>query len=268
MERKNKIVLSVLIALVMVVAVLASFGMNIFAGEQAEIILPTPNTGGGEQSEANDPASGGSFLAVEVTPETVKNVVATLNRPESYYRTLLVETVIDETRSGQFHIQVWKDGSWTKVVLNQAFQPSGSQNTILSMDESGESGTLYRWYGSSRQAVSWPVEGDLSDLVQYLPTYEDVLRLEQDQIVDAGFEERDGMPCVYAETSEDVLGYLERYWVSTDTGLLVGYETVKEGVVVQRMSAQDSGMQSPLQEADFSLPDGTVLHVVGEDSGV
>ena len=76
------------------------------------------------------------------------------------------------------------------------------------------------------------------------------------------------MPCVYAETSEDVLGYLERYWVSTDTGLLVGYETVKEGTVVQRMSAQDSGMQSPLQEADFSLPDGTVLHVVGEDSGV
>ena len=113
--------------------------------------------------------------------------------------------------------------------------------------------------------ASWPVEGDLSDLIQYLPTYEDVLDLEQEQIVAAGFQERDRMPCVYVETSEDELGYLERYWVSTDTGALVGYETVKDGTVVQQMTALDTDMQYPLQSADFSLPDGTVLHTVGED---
>ena len=262
MERKNKAVLSALIAAVMVIAVLASFGMNFFPGSQAEIVLPSTAPVEEGQGE-DDPGTGGNYLPVEVTPETVKDVVATLDRPESYYRTLVVETAIDETRSGRFQLQVWQDGDWTMVELDQAFQPLGTQHTILHME--GERGTLYRWYEESSRVASWPVEGDLSDLIQYLPTYEDVLDLEQEQIVAAGFQERDGMPCVYVETSEDELGYLERYWVSTDTGALVGYETVKDGTVVQQMTALDTDMQYPLQSADLSLPDGTVLHTVGED---
>ena len=167
MERKNKAVLSALIAAVMVIAVLASFGMNFFPGSQAEIVLPSTAPVEEGQGE-DDPGAGGNYLPVEVTPETVKDVVATLDRPESYYRTLVVETAIDETRSGRFQLQVWQDGDWTMVELDQAFQPLGTQHTILHME--GERGTLYRWYEESGRVASWPVEGDLSDLIQYQPT--------------------------------------------------------------------------------------------------
>ena len=42
MERKNKLVLFLLIVLVMTVALISSFGLNFFAGGGAEIVLPTP----------------------------------------------------------------------------------------------------------------------------------------------------------------------------------------------------------------------------------
>lgn len=84
MEQKNKVFLALLIALVMVVAILSSFGLNFFSGDQPEIVLPSPViTDSGEQS-ADDPTAGGGFLPVDVTPETVQSVIATLERPENY----------------------------------------------------------------------------------------------------------------------------------------------------------------------------------------
>ena len=55
------------------------------------------------------------------------------------------------------------------------------------------------------------------------------------------------------------LGYGERYWISVDSGLLVCAETRLEDQLVYRMTAY--GVERPLPaEADFQLPDGTVLH--------
>ena len=85
-----------------------------------------------------------------------------------------------------------------------------------------------------------------------------MLELEPERIVEAGFGERDGMSCIYVETDIDELGYLERYWISTDNGLLVGAETEKEGQIVLSMTSTEADVLQ--QEGNFTLPDGTVLY--------
>ena len=115
MEQKNKVFLALLIALVMVVAILSSFGLNFFSGDQPEIVLPSPViTDSGEQS-ADDPTAGGGFLPVDVTPETVQSVIATLERPENYYRAITIEVATGGDTTGSFYAQVWVDGAWTRV---------------------------------------------------------------------------------------------------------------------------------------------------------
>ena len=76
----------------------------------------------------------------------------------------------------------------------------------------------------------------------------------------AGYEEREGTPCVYIEYRGGALdGYRQRYWVSVDTGLLTAAEILSGDDLVYRMSAQI--LQTPCPSgAGFTLPDGTVLH--------
>ena len=84
MERKKRNIVVALIAAIIAVAVLSSFGLGLFAPDTAEIVLPTP---------APSPSPGGESggaVRVEVTPETVQSVIATLSRPESYGRTVTV----------------------------------------------------------------------------------------------------------------------------------------------------------------------------------
>ncbi len=71
------------------------------------------------------------------------------------------------------------------------------------------------------------------------------------------------MSCIYVEVKEDALGYLERYWVDVQSGLLVSAETVKNGTVVYRMTSNTMLFPIP-QDASFTLPDGTILHEVSQ----
>ena len=115
------------------------------------------------------------------------------------------------------------------------------------------------WQDQSQGVYSGPAEERTADLSQRLPTYEDVLLLDQRDITAAGYEEREGQPCVYVEAVTE-LGYRERYWISVDSGLLAAAETEKDGQVVYAMTSRD--VVSPLDELQgiFTLPDGTVLH--------
>ena len=136
----------------------------------------------------------------------------------------------------------------------------GTQYTIVYTDPESGAGTLYRWYANSTEVKSWPVGESGADLAQHIPTYEDVLALDTEAIVDANYVTRDGVPCIYVETAVDTLGYLERYWVSTDNGLLVSSETVKDDVVVMRMRSTDAEVLQAAEKDRFTLPDGTVLY--------
>ena len=230
----------------------ASFGRSLFLVNIPSVSLAhldedTSNTDGSSTQGQDD-----QFWQVDVTPETVQSIVASLSRPESYYRELTVDTLWNGG-SHSTSVQFWQDGGWshTRQVL-----PSGA----VRHDNTGDE-TTYYWYEGSESYRSFPADQYSADLTQHIPTYEDVLDLDTDTIVQAGYERRDVWPCVYlqVQVSDTVV---ERYWISTDTGLLVSAEREQSGQLVYRMTAYTQ-VQTPCPAtASFALPNGTQLHTV------
>lgn len=234
-------------------AIVASFGRVLFAAKTPEVILPSASAGPGDLSGSGSQLQ--DYQRVEVTPQTVQSVVATLARPASFFRELTVETFWAGGNSST-QVQVWTDGGWSHSI--QAL-PSGAVRHDLTSEE-----THYYWYDGSQQYKSAPADEKSSDLAQHIPTYETVLELESEEITAAGYESRGDMPCILVEVQHADL--LQRFWVSVNSGLLVSAETEDGGQLVYRMTAY-TPVQSPCPaDGSFALPDGEVLHRVGESS--
>lgn len=252
MDSKNRLVIAIAITCLIVVAMFASFGRSLFLVNIPSVSLAQLDSSSQEQNNTTDQSGNDQFWQVDVTPETVQSIVASLARPESYYRELTVETLWDGG-SHSTSVQFWQDHSWshTRQIL-----PSGA----VRHDLTGED-TTYYWYEGSQSYRSFPADQYSADLTQHIPTYEDVLELDPDTITQTGYERRDVWPCVYlqVQVSDTVV---ERYWISTDTGLLVSAEREQSGQLVYRMTAYTQ-VQTPCPAtASFALPDGTELHTV------
>ena len=250
MEQKNRTILVIAIAITVIAAVLVSFGLPALTNRVPEVSLPDISQEAGE---------GGDLLPVEVTPDTVQNVIATLSRPESCYRELTV-TLHWAGGSSSAKVETWTDGGYVKTVIGM--------NGITQHRLVGD-GKLHLWYGGDSTWKEVPSDEDSYDLAQRIPTYEDVLKLNKTLITDAGYEEKNGKDCIFAEVRDTDLGYLDRYWIETATGLLCAAETLADGVTVYTMT--EESLRTPLEAGvTFQLPDGTVLHessAVQEENG-
>lgn len=233
----------------MVVAVFGSFGFSLFSSQPPKIVLPTaqPDTGSDSSSLSGDDHG----LRVEVTVDTVQAVIASLDRASSYYRQLSIQTMW-EGGSGTTSVQTWVDDGYT---FSRSAPPSGQARYSLVAPDA-----VYYWYGGSSAWLTAPADSLSADLSQRIPTYEDVLALDKEDLCAAGYEAYGDHPCIYVETRLDELGYLERYWVSVENGLLVAAQTLKEDLVVYSVNATVP-IQTPCPtDVVFALPDGTVLH--------
>lgn len=250
MDKGHRNLVAVLVAVVMAVALFSAFSINWFH-KTPSVILPTLTAA--PDVTPTSGVSGGSYQRVEVTVDTVQRVIATLERPESYARTLTVETIGEEGNVGRTTAQVVVDGGWTQVT---ATLPDGRVcHTIVGEEK------RYVWYDDQRSWQEYPAQERSADLSQRLPTYEDVLAVVQSDIVDARYQNSGDLPCIYVAVEEDELGYVEEYWVSVDTGLLVRAESRKGEDVFYRMSGYT--VETPAAPGlSFTLPDGTVLHAI------
>ena len=247
MEDRKRTVLAVVIVVVVLVAVLYSFSLNLFA-VHPDFVLADPDA-----SNSVDPDVGQTGgIVVEVSPQTVQSLIASLTRYESYSRTIAVEYLDHGQTVGSISAQVWADGGWIRSSVTLS---SGRVEHAIVGD-----GQLWLWYDQEDRVYNGPAEEMTADLTQRLPTYEDVLALDKDSITDAGYMERDGQPCVYVEAVFPELGYMERYWVSETSGLLMAAETEKDGELIYSMTSHE--VVSPLNQAGgfFALPDGTRLY--------
>lgn len=252
MERKNRNILVVLIAIVIAVAMISSFGFGIFAPDTAQIVLPEPAASSTLTQDTGKPEDG--LVRVDVTPQTVQNVIATLTRPTSYYREVTIEDFWGDGESGVTTAKVWVDRGWTKT---EVIWPGGTVRSSIVGNEQ-----VWLWYGNDRTVLTAPADAHSADLEgQRIPTYETVLSLEQEQISAASYEEKGGLSCIYVETTADEQNYIQRYWVSVDSGLLVCAETAQGGTLVYRMSSYAVERPAP-SDTSFELPDGTVLHTI------
>lgn len=253
MEQKKRLVIVAAIILLMAAAMLASFGRVLFAADTPKVILPSSSAGPGDISGSG--SQGQDYQRVDVTTQTVQGVAATLARPSSYYRELTVETFW-EGGASSVQVQVWTNGGWSH---SRQTLPSG----VVRHDLTGED-TLYYWYDGSSQYRQAPADERSSDLAQRIPTYETVLDLDPEDITAAGYEARGELPCVFAEVRPEGSNQLQRFWISVESGLLVSAETEEDGQLIYRMTAY-SPVQTPCPaDGSFSLPDGEVLHRLGD----
>lgn len=250
MDAKKRTRLAVAIALVVVFAVFGSFAFSLLSVRAPHIVLPTPGTQ--TAPPATTPYTDSDLL--EVTPETVQAVIATLARSSSYYRQLSVQTFWDGG-SGVTAVQTWTDDGYTHV---RAFLPSGQvRDSIRTPDN-----TLYYWYGNSTPVLTAPADSLSEDLAQHIPAYEDVLNLNPDSISAAGYVDYEGHACIFVEAAGNELNYTQRYWIGVDSGLLIAAQTLSNEKVIHSVNAS-SAIQTPCPaSARFRLPDGTVLHSI------
>ncbi len=257
MEDRKRTIYAVLVALVVVVGLLYSFSMNLFS-KTPQLILPDP---GEISSQEPGPGTPGeeAGIAVKVEPYTVQSVIARMSRYESYSRTVSVTYSWGDGESETITSQVWEDGGWVKTTTNLS---SGSTEcSIVSRDG------VWIWYpGASETEALFHTsanDGATADLMQHLPTYEDVLELDAANITDAGYLEYGGQPCIYVEAEQQEMGYLYRYWISVNSGLLMAAETEKSGMIVYRMESNEVISPLAVDQDIFTLPNGTVLHSAG-----
>lgn len=253
MEQKNRLLIVVAIIALIAGAMFTSFGRSLFALNTPKVVLPSSSAGPVNPSSSDSP--GKTYQRIEVTTQTVTNVVATLARPLSYYRELTVETFW-EGGSSSSQVQVWTDGGWSH---SRQTLPSGVVRHDLT-----DGTNLYYWYEGSQQYQHTFADEKSSDLAQHIPTYETVLELGPQEIISAKYELRGDLPCVMVEVQPTGTQQLQRFWISVDNGLLVCAETEEDDTVVYRMTAY-SPVQSPCPtDSSFALPDGEVLHMVGD----
>lgn len=250
MEERKRTILAVVIILVVLAAVLYSFSMNLFA-PTPKLELANPDATA-SLDPGTEPSGGQGGLMVEVSTRTVQSLIASLTRYESYSRTVTVQYFDAGQPVGSTSAQIWADRGWSRTDVTLA---SGRVEHAILGD-----GRLWLWYDRESAVYEGPGSDLSADLIQRLPTYEDVLALDKERITAAGYVERDGLPCVFVEAASRSLGYVERYWISETSGLLMAAETEKDGELVYAMSSQQ--VVSPLDQAAgiFTLPDGTQLY--------
>jgi len=248
LEEKSRKKFAILIAMILTAAVAYSFLFNLASSHPSVGLSPESSSTG---AELETPSSEEVGTRVEITTETVQSVVASLSRYRSYSRNVNVEYFSHGVSTGTVSASVSVDGGWSRIDLTSK---SGTEHAIIGVDE------CYRWYDNDVDYVSLPVEAGIDDLFQRIPSYETVLDLDKAHIVSAGYVDRGGVACICVETLVDEFGYLDRYWISVESGLLVSAEKVSKDELVYRMTAYE--VESPLADFGnkFTLPDGIILH--------
>jgi len=239
-SRKTNFLMIAIIVLVAAVVFFALFG-NGGSVETASVILPTPIVSSDDPNSEGD--GEGELALAEVTPWTVQTTIGTLDRAESYSRTVTVEEFWDGGSSST-ELSAWTSGGSTLIRLDT---DDRIENILL------RDGTLYIWYEGSQDLYSAsPEDTGAAQADGWLRclTYEDLLDLPVSSITDAGYTDYAGESCIFAEYYSGEFGYRNIVYVSVNTGLLMGAETYDGDTLTYRMI---SGTP------DLSVPDESLL---------
>jgi len=212
---------------------------------------PADSSGGGSSYE--DGAS--SLPLLEITPKTVQTAIATLSRPESYQRSVEITTY-------------WSGGSATDVL------EVAVKGELTRIDEAVSGGSIRHLLTNGiRTAVWFDEESDYAllsagsfsaDMEQRVPTYEDILALDVAEIAIAVYGVYEGIDCISVLTAEDEWACQTAYWISLESGLLVGAEIRQEDTLIYKMTSL--GGETVPEDGLFLLPDGGELPVEAEET--
>lgn len=249
MDKKRSIYLALGFSALLVVVIL----LLVWGGRRQSqgIVLPESQ---GDGAGVGEEGGESRLNTVTITPETVRPAVSTLSRPASYSRSQTVETFWDGG-SGQSLIQIYVSGGRTR--LDTQLAGGSVRHTLVETDLDGRS-LAGVWYDDETEWKLLRSPDLTADMAGRMLSYETVRDLPVETIAMADYREQDGVNCVYVETVEDGGGYVDRYWVSVDSGLLHRAERQWNGALIYRFTAGTPEIAAQ-DESLFLLPDGGAL---------
>ena len=236
---------------ILIVLALIAVGALIYAlapGNEPEtpaVLLPpaaAPGTSGGEGA---DGAAVQETIAV--SPETVQTVIKTLNRADSYSRTLTAETYWSGGKRTET-LDIWVRGDRYRIAVR-----GGTGSTVKNVLLSGRE--KWVWYSDSDSVFRGTVRAGDADAYQTLLTYEDVLALDPERITDAGYTNYSGVSCIFVRYTDGSFDYDHYCYIAVDTGLLMGQESYDGDALVYAMHSTVPDISTP-DEALFQPPAG------------
>lgn len=227
-----------LVIIVAIVILIKAFGSS---DDSHVIDIPSPVVESGEivgKDEIN---------RVEVSAETVKAVLETLARAENFSRNYKIKTLWDGGES-ESSLSYWQKGSNIRIRITQ----NKSVRNILVLGNE-----LYVWYdGSSGIFKSKLAESSVSrelDKFAGLVTYEDIMEAPQEDILSASYDMHSGQPCIVADYKSGELNYVNRIFVSIDSGLLLAAEKYDGDTLVYSMEFVSIDLSTPPNDV-FAIP--------------
>lgn len=189
-------------------------------------------------------AAAESAVRVEVNTESVQRVIATLSRPDAYLRTVTLTTYWSGG-SGKVTVDTFIHGDLARF---DAHLPDGQiRHTLRTKTRT------YIWYNNETAVHTVQTGAFSEDDDLWIPTYEELLRIDPALLQDAGYETHNDIDCIYASTRQG--GYAQTYWIGVESGLLIAAERTQNGSAVYSMEASDMTAGVPGDDK-FTLPDG------------
>jgi len=210
--------------------------------ETPAVLLPTVAPSDAGSAAVTDAPEGQQVISV--TPDTVQTALATLQRADTYSRTLTVERFWAGGSSTEV-LDVWAQGDRLRLAIRTQ-SGDAVKNVLLDGEDK------WIWYSDREGTFHGEVRDGDADAYQTILTYEDVLALDKANITDAGFTDYDGENCIYVRYITGEFLYENVCYVSVDSGLLAGQETYDGEILIY-------AMHSTLP--DLTPPDETVFQI-------
>ena len=205
------------------------------------ISMPSPAVESGGNTN-ND-----SINRVEVNPETVKAVLGTLARPESFSRTYTIKSYWAGGES-ESTLNYWQNVGNIRLSISQ-------DNTVKNILFRGSD--LYVWYdgtfGVKKSKLSESSISKEVDRFSRLVTYEEIMDISQENILDAYYVVQSGQPCIYVEYKSGELNYVNHVYISLDKCLLVSTEKYDGDKLIYSMKSDSAELSTP-SDNFFDVP--------------
>ena len=188
--------------------------------------------------------------AVRVDGDNIKKIVAALRRPAQYHISANSTIYYTGGQSSKAAEVYFSDGVSRTIVYDGSGQQERS--CIINGDN------VYIWEGVRGSVYSGSLGSFSADDYAFIPTYEDILELDDGDIISADYLLYNEMYCLVAETRDRLSGYRGLYYISAESGLLIGAQRFDGDTLVYSLSC--SVLDAPITEENiFTLPDGTYV---------
>ncbi len=253
MERRKLALVSALGALALLLCMAGVLYLSSMGRERdvPKIVLPDAITEEEPSGENSGDASGldAQMTRVEITPDNVRSVVATMARPENYSAAATVTLAWSSGSVTQTRRVYVKDG-FTKV---EALSDSGHAERHIITDDT----RVFMWNEGDANYYRGSLGDFSADDSLLIPTYEAIADLPDGAVTDASYTLYAGENCIYIASWDETLGESVYYWISLDSGLLIHTERVRDELVVYTMTL--AGLQvDEVADTAFRLPNNVL----------